>query len=157
MTQAVGIAIGEAIRHSNNYAIQDIDLRLDTSCSNDQLLSEGARQARKQQRLATGPGPQPSSLAPSAGGATPQGRWEMEATESITYKGALMVTKDFVPALGCAEDILASAATMGLTKASTIVAECRRWLNSFLSGEPNPHRLTKDELMALGLYTYDLG
>jgi len=50
-----------------------------------------------------------------------------------------------------------SKSDVGLEALSEIVEGCEKWLQSFKAFQPNPHKLTDDELMAIGLYTFDLG
>jgi len=80
-----------------------------------------------------------------------------EDDNDLTFKGVIKFLTSYKPVAGCAASLLQRREDVGLEALSEIVSGCETWLQSFKSFQPNPHKLSDDELMAIGLYTFDLG
>lgn len=76
--------------------------------------------------------------------------------QDIGYKGVLDVLKNFAPKKSCKEFVLELGKTQGMEQFPFIATECETWLEDHLF-TGNPNGLTKDELFAVGMYTWDLG
>jgi len=76
--------------------------------------------------------------------------------DDLTFRGVIKFLAGYKPAYGCAASLLQRRESIGLKALREIVSGCETWLQSFKAFQSNPHKLTDDELMAIGLYTFDL-
>eukprot|EP01102_Stenamoeba_stenopodia_P002007 TRINITY_DN117_c0_g2_i1.p1 TRINITY_DN117_c0_g2~~TRINITY_DN117_c0_g2_i1.p1 ORF type:complete len:439 (-),score=73.80 TRINITY_DN117_c0_g2_i1:153-1469(-) len=84
-------------------------------------------------------------------------RMKMDEVEELTYKGVISFVKGYKPQGSCTAELLQNKQSLGAKMIEHIVASCEKWLKSFKSGNNNPYKLDDDELIAIGLYTFDLG
>lgn len=76
---------------------------------------------------------------------------QVEDVTQVTYKGVVSVTENYKPSLSCAQEVLASK--LQVPNIEKIVSECKKFAES---KSYDTSLLNEDELMALGLYTYDI-
>ena len=98
---------------------------------------------------------QPAAPVPSDATASASMRADDEDVRSIAYKGVVRLMKGYAPPPNWLEVFSTNAALLGLTRLDDILEDCQRWQRSRRGG--NPHNLTDDEILACGLFTYDLG
>lgn len=92
----------------------------------------------------------PSSPAPAAAG-----KADDEDIRNTSYRGVVRTMKGYVPPPNWLEVFSSNASMLGVSRFDDILAECQRWQRSRKGG--NPHNLTDDEILACGLFTFDLG
>lgn len=80
---------------------------------------------------------------------------QLDEVKDITFRGVLRLMKGYVAPPDWLDQLRANAAELGLAYFDEITDGVERWMRSRTRG--NPHGLTEDEILACGLYTYDLG
>jgi len=76
-----------------------------------------------------------------------------EGTEQITFKGVISLLDSFEPTQSCLEYIHTLESSVPLL--AKIIESILLWHETF-KWEPNPRSLTEDEIIALGIYTWDV-
>jgi len=87
---------------------------------------------------------------------TESGSTRQHTLPDASYKGTLSVLTTFTPTKSCKDYVLELNGRSETTKFPFIADECSTWLEIHESECNNEHSLTKEEMYALGLYTWDL-
>lgn len=75
--------------------------------------------------------------------------------QSTAFRGVLQLMKGYTAPSNWLEDLSKNANILGIPRFEEILRSCRKWQRSRREG--NPHNLTDDEILACGLFTFDLG
>jgi hypothetical protein len=83
---------------------------------------------------------------------------QMISSEELVYKGVIELIHGFTPETSCSEEVLKLQNQPGMEKIHFIVRDCLKWLISYkFQPDSNPYNLNDDEILAIGLYTFDIG
>lgn len=74
---------------------------------------------------------------------------------STTFRGVLQLMKGYTAPSDWIKILSDSATIMGVPRFDEILDGCGKWQRSRREG--NPHNLTESEILACGLFTFDLG
>eukprot|EP01103_Thecamoeba_quadrilineata_P017947 TRINITY_DN658_c0_g1_i9.p1 TRINITY_DN658_c0_g1~~TRINITY_DN658_c0_g1_i9.p1 ORF type:complete len:316 (-),score=45.52 TRINITY_DN658_c0_g1_i9:35-880(-) len=81
---------------------------------------------------------------------------DKEGFSQMKYKGALHFVKDYIPTTSLVEQLDKCKDKMNVAKMEMILQDCARFMED-LKWTGNQHKLDDDEMLAIVLYTHDIG